>query len=303
MSDEIPGKEIRWPSSYTLKNARVAPSIPINTTMIDEHYLSTLGMHLLAGRNFSVQFKTDSKGLILTKSASKLLGFPRPEDAIGKEFRSDDGDYAVVGVVNDFYQLSLQKKQTPAAFQFNRGDLREFEYYLVKLKTAQVRQTVDRIQSAWSANFKGNPFSFSFLDEYFNRQYQGEIRFGIFFGIFSLLAVVIACIGLFALVAFMIKQRTREIGVRKVLGAGLQDVLLLLTKDFISLVLVANLIAWPVGWLLMNHWVEDFANRIHISWLVFVLAGLTALLIALITISFQAVRAALANPVKSLRTE
>lgn len=304
MSDELPGKEIRWPSNYALKNnAALAHSVPINTTVIDEHYLTTLGMHVLAGRNFSTQFKTDKSGLILTRSAATLLGFAAPEDAIGKAFRSDDGDYTVVGVVNDFYQVSLQRKQTPAAFQFNGGDLREFEYYLVRLKGQGLRQTVGRIQAAWSGNFKGNPFEFSFLDEYFNRQYRSEIQFGILFGIFSLLAIAIACIGLFALVSFMIKQRTKEIGVRKVLGADVRAVFFLLTKDFIKLVLIANLIAWPVGWLLMNHWLEDFANRIHINGLVFVLAGLSALLIAMITISFQAIKAGLTNPVKSLRTE
>ena len=122
MSDEIPGKEIRWPSNYALKDAGVPNSIPINTTLIDEHYLATLGMQVLAGRNFSAQFKTDSKGLILTKSAAKTLGFANPADVVGKAFHSDDGDYTVIGVVNDFYQLSLQKKQTPAAFQFNGGD-------------------------------------------------------------------------------------------------------------------------------------------------------------------------------------
>ena len=303
MSDEKPGKEIRWPSTYTLKNAALSTSVPINTTLIDEDYVPALGLNILAGRNFSIQFKTDSRGLILTESAAKLLGFPNASDIIGKELRSDDADYTVVGVVNDFHQLSLQSLQTPAAFQFNGRDLREFEYYMVKLNTSRLSQTIPLIQSIWMNNFKDNPFEFTFLDESFNQQYRNDIQFEIIFGIFSLLAISIACIGLFALVAFMIRQRTREIGVRKVLGASIQDILLLLAKDFIRLIAIANLIAWPVGWLFMSDWLKDFAYRIHINLLVFIVSGVIALLIAMVTISFQAIRAALANPVKSLRTE
>jgi putative ABC transport system permease protein len=303
MSDEKPGKEIRWPTNYTLKNATFASSVPINTILIDEDYIPALGLNMLAGRNFSTQFKTDSRGLIVTESAAKLLGFPNASNIIGKEFRADGNDYTVVGVVNDFHHLSLQNQETPSAFQFGGRDFREFEYYLVKLNTSRFSSALPLIQSAWMNNFKDNPFEFTFLDESFNQQYRNDIQFGIIFGIFSLLAISIACIGLFALVAFMIRQRTREIGVRKVLGAGIGDILLLLTKDFIRLIVIANLIAWPLGWLLMSDWLKDFAYRIHINLLVFILSGFMALLIAIITISFQAIRAALANPVNSLRAE
>lgn len=305
MSDELPGKEIRWPTPYAaLKNGLSSThSIPINTTVIDQDYIPTLGMTVLAGRNFSDAFKTDRRGLILTASAAKLLGFSHATEAIGKEFRADDGDYTVVGVVNDFHQLSLQQKAAPAAFQFNGGDLREYEYYLVKLKTNNIHQAVDRVQSVWAGSFKGNPFAFSFLDDYFNRQYQHDIQFGVLFGTFSFLAIIIACIGLVALVAFMIRQRTREIGIRKILGASVQEILFQLTKDFIKLVLLANLLAWPLGWFLMNNWLKDFAYRIHIHWSVFILAGFTAFAIALLTISFQALKAALTNPIESLRTD
>ena len=217
-------------------------------------------------------------------------------------FRSKE-TYSIIGVVNDFHQLSLQKKAEPAIFQFNGRDYREYEYYLVKIRTAGVAAAIDQVRAAWKEAFKGNPFEYYFLDEYFNRQYNSEVQFGILFGAFSIVAIVIACIGLFALVAFMVQQRTKEIGVRKILGAGIQDLMLLLTKDFIRLVVLANFIAWPLGWWLMNNWLTDFAYHIHISAWVFIWAGLVAFLIALITISFQAVKAALANPVKSLRTE
>jgi len=302
MSDEKPGKEIRWPNNYIQKNAASSTVVPINTTLINEDYIPTLGFHILAGRNFSPEFKTDGRGLIFSESAVRLLGFPNAESAVGKILHSDDGDYTIVGVVNDFHQLSLQQEQKPSAFQFGR-DPREFEYYLVKLKTARMDQTIARIQTVWSNSFKDNPFEFSFLDETFNRQYRSEIQFGVIFGIFSFLAIFIACTGLLALIAFMVRQRTKEIGVRKVLGASVQDIVLLLTRDFIRLIVMANFIAWPLGWWLMNNWLKDFAYRIHIHWFVFGLSGIIALAIALVTIGIQAVRAALSNPIQSLRTE
>jgi putative ABC transport system permease protein len=303
MSDEKPGKEIRWPNNYVQKNASSVANIPINTTSIDEGYLPDLGFHILAGRNFSLEYKTDAKAIILSESAIRLLGFPDAAQAVGKELRSDDGDYTIIGVVNDFHQLSLQRQATPSAFQFGGRDLREFEYYLVKLKPAGMDQTIAHIQTAWTNQFKDNPFEYSFLDETFNRQYRSEIQFGAIFGIFSFLAIFIACTGLLALVAFMVRQRTKEIGVRKVLGAKVRDIVLLLTKDFIRLIILANFIAWPLGWWLMNSWLRDFAYRIQIHWSVFLVSGVIALLIALVTISFQAVRAALSNPVQSLQTE
>jgi len=302
MSDELPGKEIRYPSNYTIKNSSGENPIPINTIGIDPDYLQALGIKTLAGRNFSLNYKTDRNGLLITESAVSLLGFKSPADAVGKSIFSDNASYTVIGVVNDFHQLSLQKKITPTVFQYVT-DPREFEYYLVKVKTAGLHQTIGHIQSAWNSSFKENPFVFAFLDEYFNRQYKNELQFGVLFGAFSIVAITIACIGLFALVAFMIGQRTKEIGVRKVLGASIQDLIILLTKDFVRLVLLANCIAWPLGWWLMNSWLKDFAYHIHISWYIFVSAGSTAVLIALVTVSVQAIKAAFSNPIKSLRTE
>jgi putative ABC transport system permease protein len=303
MSDELPGKEIRWPMTFTIKNAPIENPVAVNTTAVDENYLSVLGMHLLAGRNFSLQYKTDYNALLLSASAARLLGYTTPQEAIGQQLLSGKETYSIIGVVNDFHQLSLQKKAEPAIFQFNSRDYREYEYYLVKIRTAGAAAAIDQVRSAWKEAFNGNPFDYYFLDEYFNRQYNSEVKFGTLFGAFSIVAIIIACIGLFALVAFMVRQRTKEIGVRKILGAGIRDLMLLLTKDFIRLVVLANLIAWPLGWWLMNNWLTDFAYHIHIGAWIFVWAGLAAFLIALITISFQAIKAALANPVKSLRTE
>ena len=303
MSNAIPGKEIRGQLDFHKKEMQNANIVSLNTIGIDDDYINVLGMTILAGRNFSKQYPTDENGLILTASAVQQLGYKTPTDAIEKQLLQGDVGYTIVGVTNDFHQQSLDKKAEPIAFQFNGNDYEADEYYLVKLNTTNVQQAVSHVQNVWMDTFKGNPFSFFFLDEYFNQQYNNEIQFGKLFGFFSLIAIVIACIGLVALVGFMIKQRTKEIGVRKVLGASVQDVLVLLTKEFIKLILLANLIAYPLGWLLMNNWLKDFAYRININWWIFFAAGLLAVIIALTTISFQAVKAAIANPVKSLRME
>jgi putative ABC transport system permease protein len=303
MSDEKPGKEIRWPSQFTNPTAPHPVSVAINTTETDENYLPALGFHLLAGRNFSRQYKTDGRAVILSSSAIRALGFAHPADAVDKPLKMDGGDYTIVGVVNDFHQLSLQSRETPSAFQFGGNDLREFEYYFIRLRAAGMDRTIDHIRTAWNNSFRDNPFEYTFLDESFNSQYQSEIRFGLIFGAFSLLAIGIACIGLLGLVAFMVRQRTKEIGVRKVLGAGVKDILALMATDFARLIALAVLIAWPLGWLLMNSWLKDFAYRIRIHWAVFVLSGAIAFFIALATIFFQALKAATENPVNSLRTD
>src|SRR6266496_1157616 len=250
MSNSIPGKEIRSQLDYRKKDKPDENGVGINIIGIDDDYFNVLGMTILAGRNFSKQFATDENGLILTLSAAQEMGYKNPQDAIGKQLLQKDVDYTIVGITNDFHQQSLDKKAEPIIFQFNGNDYEADEYYLVKLKTADVHQAVAHVQNVWTNTFKGNPFSFFFLDEYFNQQYKNEIQFGALFGFFSLIAIIIACIGLIALVAFMIKQRTKEIGVRKVLGASVQDVMILLVKDFVKLILLANLIAYPLSWLL-----------------------------------------------------
>ena len=303
MSDEKPGKEIRWPSTFTAIGPANPASVPINTTGIDENYVPAMGMKILAGRSFTKEYKTDGRSLVLTASAASRLGFPKPADAIGKPVKMDGDAYTVIGVVNDFHQLSLQTRETPAVFQFVGSDLREYEYYYIRLNPAGIGQTIDRIRSAWTNTFRDNPFEYTFLDETFNTQYQSELRFGFIFGVFSVLAICIACIGLLGLVAFTIRQRTKEIGVRKVLGADAKDILVLLAKDFIGLIALANAIAWPLGWGMMNSWLKDFAYRIHLNVWIFVVSGVFALAIALAAIGFQAIKAALANPINSLRTE
>jgi putative ABC transport system permease protein len=303
MSDEIPGKGIRFPQDYRVVGSRDNKPVAFKTMGIDDDFVHALNMGVIAGRNFSKQFKTDYNTLMVTQSAAELLGFKNPQDIIGKQLEQNNNVYAVVGVVNDFHQVSLETKAEPIVFGYNGSDFEANEFYLVKLKTTNISQTITHVQSTWADVFNNNPFGFFFLDAFFNQQYKNDVQFGLLFGVFSLIAIIIACIGLFALTAFMIEQRRKEIGVRKVLGAGIHNLAMLLTSEFIRLILVSNIIAWPLGWLMLHAWLMDFAYRINIQLWVFALAGAAALVVALLAIGYQAVKAAIANPIKSLRME
>jgi putative ABC transport system permease protein len=206
----------------------------------------------------------------------------------------------VIGVVEDYHQKSLRYPLEPILFMPFYSTNSEIS---VKVSPADLPNTIDLIRKKYEAFFPGNLFDYDFLDEIFNRQYQNERMFGKAFGIFAGLAIFIACLGLFGLAMFTTIQRTREIGVRKVMGATVPDILVLISKDFIRLVLVAAVLAFPIAWWVMHGWLQDFAYRVNIGAWVFILAGTAAILISLFTISFQAVKAAVANPVKSLRME
>lgn len=301
MSDELPGKEIRNPGSYRLKNAGDLAGLSVSAFSVDEHFLQLLQFRFLAGRNFSVLYKTDKDGLVMTMSAARAFGFHAPQEAIGQQVVSDGSVYTVLGVVDDFHQLSLDKAAKPMIFQLNNSDAREFEYYLVKIKGAHTQAAIEQIRAAWNEAFRNNPFNFRFLNEDFNRQYNSVIQFRVLFAAFAFIAIVISCIGLFSLLAFMIQQRIKEIGIRKVLGAKVRDIVVLLSAEFLKLVFLANVVAWPLGWLLMNSWLKGFAYRIEIHLWLFVASGAAALVVAGLTISVQAVRAGLANPIRTLK--
>jgi putative ABC transport system permease protein len=303
MSDELPGKEIRYPGTYTYNGITHTASFPINTIGIDDNFLQALQFHFLAGRNFSQQFKTDNNALVMTASAARLFGFNDMREAVGKQLAMGNENYTIVGVVSDYHQLSLQKEAEPIIFQFDAADAREFEYYLIKPKADNIVKAIDDAKDAWNESFKDNPFSFTFLDDDYNLQYKNIRQFELLFAVFALIAIIIACIGLFAMLAFMIQQRVKEIGIRKVLGANRQSIVRLLSKDFLKLIAMANLFAWPLGWLMMNNWLKDFAYRVHIHLGVFIASSLVAGIIAMTTISIQAIKAARENPVNSLRGE
>jgi putative ABC transport system permease protein len=268
---------------------------------VDYDYLKTMGMEVVKGRNFSPDYGTDSTAVIINETTAKILGH---EDPIGKNIwrTSNDGGqliYTVIGVVRNFNFESLKQSIAPLSLFLGRsGGLASF-----KVNTADMPQLLRAIESKWKTMAPGMPYSYRFLDDSFNEMYSNEQRVGKIALVFSIIAILIACLGLFGLAAFVAEQRTKEIGIRKVLGASVNGLVALLSKDFVKLVAVAFLIAAPVAWYFMQQWLQDFEYRIKLSWTVFLAAGMIALLIAVITISFQAIRAALTNPVKNLRTE
>ena len=269
---------------------------------VDERYIPTLGMKMAAGRNFSPAFGTDSSGIILNGTAAKQLGWGN--DAVGHFITRPENDgskrtYRVIGVVQDFHFKSLHERIAPLMMTLgnNSGTI------LAKVKTKDVADLLKTIDNQWSAFAVDAPFAYSFLSDDFNAIYRAEQQTGWVLGLFSGLTIFVSCLGLFGLATFTAEQRTKEIGVRKVLGASVGSIVTLLSKDFLKLVLIAIVIASPVAWWAMNEWLQDFAYKIDIAWWVFVLAGLLAVGIALLTVSFQSIKAALMNPVKSLRSE
>lgn len=273
--------------------------IHANIYQVDEDYLKTLGIHLISGRNFSKDFPTDSSAVVINQAMVRELGWSGT-NPIGKTIvRSGQKQFKILGVVNDFNYASAKEKVAPLMMMLgnNYGGL------VIKIKTGNVKGFLADLKKQWDAFNPDGPLDYTFLDDNFAKLYASEIRTQHIFSAFALIALIIAGLGLFGLSAFMIEQRTKEIGIRKVLGASVQNVLLLVSKDFLMLVGIAFLISVPVTWWAMHHWLQDFAYRINIQWWVFALAGIVAILISVLTISFQAIKAAVANPVESLRSE
>jgi putative ABC transport system permease protein len=271
--------------------------------MTDEDFLATLDIEIAQGRGFSKDFSTDAAGVLINEAAAKVLGWDNP---IGKTIAyPSGGDYKVIGVMKDFNFLALYSPIMPFALfhHASKSYTIPASYIVVRIKRGNLENSIKFLESAWKAFAPTTPFEYEFLDQSFDGQYVAEQRMGKVFLIFSVLTIFIACLGLLGLAAFSAEQRTKEIGIRKVLGASVPNLVALLSKDFSKWVILANLIAWPVAYFAMNKWLQDFAYRIDLSWWVFALAGGVALLIALLTVSTQAIKAALANPVESLRYE
>jgi putative ABC transport system permease protein len=281
----------------------VDTEIGLSSFMVDENFIPTLQLQVLKGRNFSKNFR-DSSSVILNETAAAEIGWKTP---VGKllDYPGNSQKFTVVGVVKDFSIESVRNKVAPFALfhtssnTYNLG----LSYVSVRLKQGSLDDKLKELENKWQSFAPNTPFDFSFLDSEFESQYRSEARMGTVVGIFTGVSLFIACLGLFGLATYTAQRRTKEIGVRKVLGASVQGVVALLSRDFILLVLLAAFIAFPIAWWSMNKWLEDFAYRINISWNLFITAGLSALVIALVTVGFQAIKAAIANPVKSLRNE
>jgi len=272
----------------------------------DQNYIPTLGMRMAAGRNFSLDFPTDSSAAIINETAAKLLGFKNPLNETlyrPNGYASTGGftskAYHIIGVVKDFNFSSMHDKVGPLIIELGEN----YGRVAMRIYTKNIPALMSQVQNKWNSMAPGQPFSYSFLDADFNKMYSAEQRTGKLFITFAVFAIFIASLGLFGLVTYAAEQRIKEIGIRKVLGASVLNLVGMLSKDFLKLVIVSALIAFPLAWWAMNKWLQDFAYRVDISWWVFAVAGVIAATIALITVSLQAIRAAIANPVKSLRTE
>ncbi|MGN6298446.1 MAG: ABC transporter permease [Ginsengibacter sp.] len=278
----------------------------VRMNYVDTRFLQTLHITPVAGRLFSDDFRSDtSKAIILNEKAIKELGFASTQESIGKklffDFQGKNYDFDIVGVVKDFHYEDLHLPITPYAFQLSLQP--QYNYMIVHAKAGDINNILASVKNSWHNLNPSEPFEYNFLDEDFQKNYDAENRLSAIVGYFTAIAILISCLGLLGLAIFSAEQRTKEIGVRKVLGASVSSIVALLSKDFLKLVALAVLIASPLAWFAMNKWLQSFAYRIHINWTIFAITALAALLIASITISFQAIKAAIANPVKSLRSE
>jgi putative ABC transport system permease protein len=280
-------------------------AVVLTNFYVDENYIPTMGMQMAQGRNFSKDFPSDSLGVILNEAAVKILGFKDPfKETLYRPNFSSGGvngslGYHVVGVVKDFNFSSMHSNVGPLIIQESEN----WGAIAVRINSKNISSVINSIQTKWKSMTSGQPFNYTFMDADFNKIYTAEQQTGKLFITFAVFAIFIGCLGLFGLVTYAAEQRTKEIGVRKVLGASVGGIVAMLSKDFAKLVLIASVIAFPVAWWAMHKWLQSFAYRINISWWIFIVAGAAAILIALITVSLQAIKAAIANPVKSLRTE
>lgn len=282
----------------------IAKDITLQSYLVDTQFISTLNLQLVDGRGFDAQFN-DSLSVVINEAAAKQIGWETP---IGSMIRYPGGkmeSYKVIGVLKDFNLESLHNHIEPFALFSNTSKSYDtgVSYITLKLKAGNPKEIMETLQNRWNNYQPDIPFEYSFLDDDLNTAYISDQRQASLFGVFTFLTIFIACMGLLGLIAFTAQQKTKEIGIRKVLGASISEIIQLLAVDFVKVVIIALLIASPIAGYFMNKWLQDFAYRIDIPWWVFVLSGVMALSIALLTMSFQAIKAANANPVKSLRTE
>ena len=290
--------------AYTLSGDSMKPAnTDIKFVSVDYDFVPTYGINMAAGRNFSREYGTDTLSFVLNESAVNALDWKTPQDAVGKDFKYGNTKGHVIGVIKDFHFESMHQSIVPLVLVMFPPSFYYFNNLSIKFSGNNIPASLTHLESTWKKILPEIPFQYTFLDENFDKLYQAEQRQGNIFTIFACIAIFIACLGLFGLSAFAISQRIKEIGIRKVLGADVTTIVTLLSKDFLMLVVISAIVAFPVAWYFMNNWLQDFAYRINMPWWIFIIAGIVAALIALITISFQAIKAAIANPVKSLRTE
>ncbi|HRI20310.1 MAG TPA: ABC transporter permease, partial [Panacibacter sp.] len=274
------------------------PGIFTQKWQVDYDYLKTLGMHITAGRYFSKDMASDSAATVINQAMANKLGL---KDPVGKRIENGWQKFTIIGVMEDFNFETMKQNVSPLCFELNKNY--QSSIVAVKINGADTKSAINYISGTWKSFSPNQPFRYTFLDAGFASMYADVQRTGSIFTSFAILAIIIACLGLFALSAFMAEQRNKEIGIRKVLGASVGGITTMLSKDFVKLVILSIIIATPLAYWAMTMWLQDFAYRISVSWWMIAIAAFSAMAIALITISFQSIKAALMNPVKSLRSE
>lgn len=301
-SSTLPGKLVtRW--GFQIQGESADNIFTICRILSDADYAKTLNLELSEGRFFSREFSADNLSALINESAASALGFKEP---IGRQIsRPGQAEpFTIIGILKDFHFESLHKEIQPLIL-LNLSNLgsRQADYISIRIKPGNPEELISFIKNKWQEFAPGQPFDYFFLDSHFDSLYKAEQRTQKIFSIFALFAIFISCLGLFGLASYTAERRTKEIGIRKVLGASVPNILILLTKEFSKWILFANIIAWPAAWYLMNKWIQNFAYRTSISWNIFLISGIFAFLIAVLTVSYQVIKSAIANPVKSIRYE
>jgi len=302
-SSDVMGKEILWSTNWSRLHNNSQQVIDLFHLGVDDDFIKSYGLKIIAGRQFSSTFGGEKKSIILNETAVKRMGYPSPQASLGEMLSGGQqglDSMTVVGVVADYHNEGLQKMIQPLVLLYHR-DRRH--YYSIKMEGDETAATVLAVKKVWERFFPADPYDYFFLDDFFNQQYDENQRFAEVFALFAALAIAIACFGLLGMSAYNVVQRTKEIGIRKVLGASMRNLLFILSQEFIILVIIAFMIAVPITWFTMNNWLQNFAYRINIGWWVFIVSGLISIFIALTAVGHQALKAILANPIKSLRTE
>jgi putative ABC transport system permease protein len=301
LSSSTPGSDLLYALSHLENKKGELETGNLNLYLVDYDFIRQHRIPLIAGRDFSTAFATDStKALVVNELTVKQLGYANAREAIGRRFNLFGREGWIIGVVKDFNYWSLKYANAPMGMLIDPDDTK---FLMVRVNTADLPATMGAIEKVWKGMLPGQPWSYSFEDEVFNRNYKDDERFGRLFLIFSVLAILISCLGLLGLASYATLQRTREIGIRKVLGASVAGIVGLLSSEFLKLVVLALVIAGPLCWFFMNRWLADYAYRIVFPWWLLAAGGGLAIFIAFLTIGFQTVKAALANPVKALKTE
>ena len=300
-STSVPGSQPGWNAGGIRRLSQAEDEQnQYRVIMTDGSFNQSFGLEMLFGRGFSDDNANEERNVLLNETAAKLMGFDFPEEAINDEIFFWGDTFNIVGVMKDYHQESLKKSYDALIFRYSDAPN---GFYSIKVNSGEIKEMMATLESDWQTIFPGSPFEYFFLDEHFDQQYKSDQQFGTIFSIFSALAIFIASLGLFGLSSLTTIQRTKEIGIRKVMGATLPGLLQLIAKDFIILISIAILFAVPISVWIMNSWLQDFASRIPLSWWIFAVPSLAVLIITLVTVSVHTIKVAMINPVKSLTYE